>query len=54
MGDTASATIAINKKIKMPAHHANNSQEAEEITTNLLKEKPDTVFCMSDEILIGQ
>jgi len=33
--------------------HANNSRQAEEITTKILKEKPVTVFCMSDEILTG-
>jgi LacI family transcriptional regulator len=41
------------KKIKLLIQHANNSKEAEDITTVMLKEKPDTVFCMSDEILIG-
>ena len=33
--------------------HANNSRQAEKITTKILKEKPVTVFCMSDEILTG-
>jgi LacI family transcriptional regulator len=41
------------KKIKVLAHHADSSLEAEDITTKILTEKPDTVFCMSDEILTG-
>ncbi len=44
---------AINKKIKTITVHANNSAEAELLTSQSLKEKPDTVFCMSDEILTG-
>jgi LacI family transcriptional regulator len=43
----------IDKKTKLLVHHANDSKEAEEITARMLKEKPDTVFCMSDEVLIG-
>ena len=43
----------INKKIKTITVHANNSVEAEQLTIRSLKEKPDTVFCMSDEILTG-
>ena len=43
----------INKKIKTITVHANNSAEAEQLTIQSLKEKPDTVFCMSDEILTG-
>ena len=46
-------TNATDKKIKLFSQHANNSLEAEEITALMLKEKPDTVFCMSDETLIG-
>jgi LacI family transcriptional regulator len=46
-------TKATEKKVKLLSHHANNSVEAEEITTKMLKEKPDTVFCMSDETLTG-
>ncbi len=46
-------TKATDKKIKVLSHHANNSLEAEEITTKMLKGKPDTVFCMSDELLTG-
>jgi LacI family transcriptional regulator len=41
------------EKIKLLIQHANNSIEAENITAAMLKENPDTVFCMSDEILIG-
>lgn len=41
------------KKVKVLAHHADNSTEAEQITSKMLKEKPDSVFCMSDEILTG-
>jgi LacI family transcriptional regulator len=40
-------------KIKFTAAHALSSEEAEEAMLKYLKDKPDTVFCMSDEILIG-
>jgi len=40
-------------KIKLSVDHATSSEEAEEVMAKHLKEKPDTVFCMSDEILIG-
>ncbi len=40
-------------KIKLLTIHASSSTEAEALTKFYLKEKPDTVFCMSDEILIG-
>ena len=40
-------------KIKFSAAHASSSEEAEEAMLKHLKDKPDTVFCMSDEILIG-
>jgi len=40
-------------KIKLITDHASSSEEAETIMLQHLKEKPDTVFCMSDEILIG-
>jgi LacI family transcriptional regulator len=33
--------------------HVNSSEEALNATTVALVEKPDTVFCMSDEILTG-
>ncbi len=49
----AAFDTAINKKIKTTILHANNSAEAEELTSRSLQEKPDTVFCMSDEILTG-
>ena len=40
-------------KIKLITGHASSSAEAEALTLSYLKEKPDTVFCMSDEILTG-
>ena len=40
-------------KIKLITGHAASSTEAEALTLSYLKEKPDTVFCMSDEILTG-
>ncbi len=40
-------------KTKLLQHHASSSEEAEAVTLACLKEKPDTIFCMSDEILIG-
>ena len=40
-------------KIKLITNHALSSVEAEELMIQHLKDKPDTVFCMSDEILIG-
>lgn len=40
-------------KIKLITGHAASSAEAEALTLSYLKEKPDTVFCMSDEILTG-
>ncbi len=39
--------------IKTNTCHATSSAEAEKLTINYLKEKPDTIFCMSDEILEG-
>jgi LacI family transcriptional regulator len=41
------------KSIPANVFHVNNSDQARQITTKALKEKPDTVFCMSDEILTG-
>lgn len=41
------------KKINLIVRHVNNSGEAQLQTAEALKEKPDTVFCMSDEILTG-
>lgn len=34
-------------------HHANNTLEAEQFTTEAIKQQADTIFCMSDEILVG-
>ncbi|MBL0356267.1 MAG: LacI family DNA-binding transcriptional regulator [Chitinophagaceae bacterium] len=45
--------IATDNKIKSLVAYVNNAEEAEQVTSKLLKEKPDTVFCMSDEILTG-
>lgn len=40
-------------KVKLVTCHALSSAEAEAITAQELKQKPDAVFCMSDEILTG-
>ncbi len=40
-------------KIRLTTVHANNTLQAQELTLQYLKEKPDTIFCMSDEILSG-
>jgi LacI family transcriptional regulator len=40
-------------KIKLITDYALSSAEAEEAALKHLKEKPDTFFCMSDEILTG-
>lgn len=40
-------------KIKLTIDHATSSEEAEKVMASHLNQKPDTVFCMSDEILIG-
>jgi LacI family transcriptional regulator len=40
-------------KIKVLTAHASSTDEAESKTAALLEEKPDAVFCMSDEILMG-
>ena len=42
-----------NNKIKLITDHASSTAEAEVVTLNHLKVKPDTIFCMSDEILLG-
>ena len=39
--------------IKLVIDFAGTAAEAESLTEKYLKEKPDTVFCMSDEILTG-
>jgi len=40
-------------KIKLISVHATNYTKAIELTLEHLKDKPDTIFCMSDEILSG-
>ena len=40
-------------KTKLTIQHAASTAEAEALTLSHLKEKPDTIFCMSDEILTG-
>ena len=42
-----------NNKVKVTTEHALSSVEAEAKTMAYLKEKPDAVFCMSDELLTG-
>lgn len=52
----AAFTETINSKAGKTKHitaHATSSAEAEALTLTHLKEKPDTIFCMSDEILTG-
>jgi LacI family transcriptional regulator len=52
----AAFTNTINEKdstIKILTNYAVSTVEAEEQTLKYLSEKPDTVFCMSDEILVG-
>ena len=46
-------TKTIGKKANLTVKHADNSEEAQDITNDLLKQKPDAVFCMRDEILAG-
>jgi LacI family transcriptional regulator len=46
-------TNTIDKKAKLLINHASSADEAQEITYSVLNQKPDTVFCMSDEILTG-
>jgi LacI family transcriptional regulator len=41
------------KKVKLITDTALSTAQAEEVTIKHLKEKPDTIFCMSDEILMG-
>jgi LacI family transcriptional regulator len=43
----------IGKKAKLIIEHVNNSEEAATETSKALKDRPDTIFCMSDEILTG-
>jgi LacI family transcriptional regulator len=48
-------TMASHADIRLIIQHAHSSQEARDITSASFsqKEKPDAVFCMSDEILTG-
>ncbi len=46
-------TKTMDGKIDLLVHHANSTTEAEAITLECLQQKPDTIFCMSDEILAG-
>jgi LacI family transcriptional regulator len=39
--------------VKLITDHAENAENAEKLATKYLSQKPDTVFCMSDEILTG-
>lgn len=43
----------IGSSIPLIIHHVNNAGEARQVTAEALKQKPDTLFCMSDEILTG-
>jgi LacI family transcriptional regulator len=43
----------IDKKAKLIIEHADSSSDAAALTIQALKQKPDSIFCMSDEILIG-
>ncbi len=47
--------ISLQKEVITYTEHCNSSDEAKKITNHYFskKEKPDAVFCMSDEILIG-
>jgi LacI family transcriptional regulator len=47
--------LSANKKINLSIEYADKTEEAEIISNSYfqLKKKPDAVFCMSDEILIG-
>jgi len=40
-------------KVQVMVHHANNPEEAKQVTAEALKQQPDSLFCMSDEILTG-
>lgn len=46
-------TKTIDQKTGLLIHFADNQDEAEAITLTCLPQKPDTIFCMSDEILAG-
>lgn len=53
--DAFTRHMSQNKNIAMQVEHAHSSLQAEEKTEHYFqrKQKPDAVFCMSDEILIG-
>lgn len=53
--DAFRQAISIDGEIKLSVEHASKTEEAENITSSYfrLKKKPDAVFCMSDEILLG-
>lgn len=40
-------------KVTLLVQHADSAAEAESLTLSHLSQKPDTIFCMSDEILTG-
>jgi LacI family transcriptional regulator len=46
-------TKTMDGNAKLLMHHANTADEAEAITLESFSQKPDTIFCMSDEILTG-
>ncbi|MES2850404.1 MAG: LacI family DNA-binding transcriptional regulator [Bacteroidota bacterium] len=43
----------INGAVATIVHHVNNADEAKHVTASAVMQNPDTVFCMSDEILTG-
>lgn len=47
--------VEAHKKVKLTVEYAQNSKQAEEKTEHYFqpKQKPDAIFCMSDEILTG-
>ena len=49
----AAFTKTTDQKTDLQIQFADNQDEAEAITTTYLAQKPDTIFCMSDEILAG-
>jgi LacI family transcriptional regulator len=53
--ESFTGSFANNNSVSLIIEHANSTKHAEEITTQYFQklEKPDAVFCMSDEILMG-
>lgn len=45
--------IISSNHIQYSSAYAMSSEDAEQLTQQFLPEKPDTIFCMTDEILIG-